>query len=183
MLRVMTALVGFGFLATVSFSGPVETKPASHRRVPAATGILKKETVEGICIPPVTLWKLVIVMDNGKESSWALNFGDNEKLLKLAKRLEGKKVTAIGQRLLSGTILVSGLIELRMRIVPSLPKQLAERLVGKTLSEANGIARDHGYTTRVVQIDGRSFPVTSDLRPDRINLTWKNGKVIGAAIG
>lgn len=51
------------------------------------------------------------------------------------------------------------------------------KLEGKELQEATRIAKAHQCTIRVVKQDGRSLPVTSDLRPDRIDVVVSDGRV------
>src|SRR5262249_41768941 len=56
-------------------------------------------------------------------------------------------------------------------------------LIGLELGEAQRRITAAGYTVRVLSIDGVHFPRTDDWRPNRINLTVKKGKVVGAHIG
>lgn len=48
---------------------------------------------------------------------------------------------------------------------------------GLTLNEAKAKAESKGFTTRVVEIDGRSLMVTADLKNNRLNFRV-NGNVI-----
>ena len=51
---------------------------------------------------------------------------------------------------------------------------------GKTLEEATKYANDGGFTTRVVEEDGKPFMLTMDFRSDRLNFRVLNGFVIEA---
>lgn len=50
--------------------------------------------------------------------------------------------------------------------------------VGKTLEEAQKYAKQGGFTTRIVEENGKSFMVTHDHRSDRLNFRISNNKVI-----
>jgi hypothetical protein len=56
-------------------------------------------------------------------------------------------------------------------------------VVGKDLAEAQRILQAKGYRVRITSVDGVSFPVTADHRPDRVNLDVVKGKVVAAHIG
>lgn len=56
-------------------------------------------------------------------------------------------------------------------------------LLGLTLEEAEGQAKEAGYQVRVSSVDGVGQVVTCDYRRDRINLELDAGKVITAFIG
>lgn len=62
-------------------------------------------------------------------------------------------------------------------------KQVARDVVGMAEVEAVATAQAQGLTTRVVQRDGQDFPITMDLRTDRINLVITDGKVTRATVG
>jgi hypothetical protein len=53
----------------------------------------------------------------------------------------------------------------------------ADRLEDRRLRRARRIAHNHDCTIRVVKRDGEFLPVTDDLRPDRINVAMKRGRV------
>lgn len=59
----------------------------------------------------------------------------------------------------------------------------AQDFVGLVLAEAQALAEKHAIPHRVVMVDGKSRPVTRDLRPDRINFTVVEGKVTAATKG
>ena len=59
----------------------------------------------------------------------------------------------------------------------------ARDLVGLSESAANRLARQNGYSIRVVYRDGQTFMGTRDYRTDRINLSIVRGRVIRATIG
>jgi hypothetical protein len=50
--------------------------------------------------------------------------------------------------------------------------------VGKTLTEANEIAKDAGFITRIVERDGNSFILTMDYRTDRLNFRVSNDIIV-----
>lgn len=56
-------------------------------------------------------------------------------------------------------------------------------LVGKTIAKARIAAADEGYEFRVVSVDGQSKPVTMDYRPDRLNATVVDGRVVEVTVG
>lgn len=62
-------------------------------------------------------------------------------------------------------------------------EKLAEELVG--LPEDDAVARieEAGFEVRVVARDGEHFAVTEDYRPDRLNLTIQQGRVLEASVG
>ena len=58
-----------------------------------------------------------------------------------------------------------------------------EAVVGLSVDDADAWAVAHGYTTRVVSIDGVTQPVTMDFRENRINLVEVKGIVTSATLG
>ena len=56
----------------------------------------------------------------------------------------------------------------------------APSYVGLTEGQAVQKAEDANVTYRIVSRDGESFPITLDLRQDRLNFTLENGKVTKA---
>ena len=62
-------------------------------------------------------------------------------------------------------------------------EQVAASVVGMSEDDAVKAIEAAGYTSRVVERDGKSFPVTMDVRGDRINLTIADGKVTKATVG
>ena len=57
----------------------------------------------------------------------------------------------------------------------------ADEFVGLTEDEAIDLAGERGLEVREVGRDGECFPVTEDLRQDRINLEFSGDRVIAAA--
>lgn len=55
--------------------------------------------------------------------------------------------------------------------------------VGLTKAEADKLAKERSLKSRVVEEDGKMFPVTKDLRPDRVNFTVKDGKIVKVTRG
>ena len=53
----------------------------------------------------------------------------------------------------------------------------ADRLEDRRLKRARRIAHKHDCTVRVVRRDGEHLPVTDDLRPNRINVAVKRGRI------
>ena len=49
---------------------------------------------------------------------------------------------------------------------------------GLIINEAEQIATQNGFTTRIVESDGKSLIVTMDLKPNRLNFRVKNNVVI-----
>lgn len=56
-------------------------------------------------------------------------------------------------------------------------------LVGLSKEEAEKVIVSHGMFSRVTCEDGKWFLGAADVRPDRVNLELKGGKVVNAAIG
>src|SRR5690606_11686599 len=54
--------------------------------------------------------------------------------------------------------------------------------VGLTEEEARDLATERNLQLREVGRDGECFPVTDDLRNDRVNLEFRGDRVIAAAI-
>jgi hypothetical protein len=54
--------------------------------------------------------------------------------------------------------------------------------VGLSLEDAEALAEENGLTLRVVGEDGECFPITMDLRDDRVNVELADGTVVAAAI-
>ena len=59
----------------------------------------------------------------------------------------------------------------------------AETLFGMAEAYAIGKIEEAGYEWRVVKRDLEDFPVTMDYRPNRINLTIKEGIVYKVSVG
>lgn len=58
-----------------------------------------------------------------------------------------------------------------------------DALIGETEADATAAVEAAGFTARVVERDGESFPITMDYRVDRVNLTVQDGLVTVATIG
>jgi hypothetical protein len=58
-----------------------------------------------------------------------------------------------------------------------------ESYVGLEEKAAGDMADKAGVTWRIVEVDGKSRPVTMDHRPDRLNFAIKDGKVIRVTQG
>lgn len=68
--------------------------------------------------------------------------------------------------------------------VYSAPKQLNEKsFIGLTLKEAQELAQSNKLPSRVIEIDGNPQGVTADYRPERLNFSIKNGKIIRVTKG
>jgi ABC-type phosphate transport system substrate-binding protein len=61
--------------------------------------------------------------------------------------------------------------------------KFAETLFGMAEAYAIGKIEEAGYEWRVVQRDLEMFPATKDYRPNRINLTIKEGIVYKVSVG
>ena len=59
----------------------------------------------------------------------------------------------------------------------------AKPYLGLTVEEAKALARTDGKTIRIVGQDGMDNAITRDLRPDRVNLTVYDDRVLAASIG
>ncbi|MDA7881882.1 hypothetical protein N9A94_06215 [Akkermansiaceae bacterium] len=55
--------------------------------------------------------------------------------------------------------------------------------LGLTKEDALAQAREDDYACRVIKENGRSFPVTMDHNPDRINFVIENGIVVKVTEG
>ena len=66
--------------------------------------------------------------------------------------------------------------------IPEGTETPAPDYIGLDESEAAELAADQSLEVREVGRDGECFPVTLDLRPDRINLEYADGVVVGAAV-
>lgn len=55
--------------------------------------------------------------------------------------------------------------------------------LGLTEEEASAKAKEAGLPWRVVEVDGASRPVTMDHRPERLNFSLANGKIIRVTRG
>lgn len=67
--------------------------------------------------------------------------------------------------------------------IAPIPEAEAATLVGLGEDEAIKVATSKGWASRVVARDGESFMVTTDFRPDRVNLTVDGGKVTSVSVG
>lgn len=65
----------------------------------------------------------------------------------------------------------------------SIGKLDPSELIGMTKHVAQDTCVERGFKTRTTMEDGKEFMITSDLRPDRINLVIENGVIIKADIG
>lgn len=55
--------------------------------------------------------------------------------------------------------------------------QVFQNIVGKTVVEARAELQKLGYSLRVIAEDGKSFPVTADHSPSRVNVAVVRGVV------
>ena len=60
---------------------------------------------------------------------------------------------------------------------------LLESLLGKPLNEAKELASFNGYSIRIKREDNNNFPLTMDMKFDRINIELDNGLVTGCNFG
>jgi|GEM_PF-967157 len=63
------------------------------------------------------------------------------------------------------------------------PTFQASAYLGQSRSAAEAVAASNGFSSRVVRIDGESFPVTQDYRSGRLNFELDNGLVTVVTIG
>jgi Fe-S oxidoreductase len=61
--------------------------------------------------------------------------------------------------------------------------ELKETLIGKTVAEAQSLAKKAGCKVRVMQEDGEHFCGTCDYVPTRLNLSVEGGKVTAVDFG
>lgn len=54
----------------------------------------------------------------------------------------------------------------------------AREILGRSLADAEGLAKDHHCTVRVVVEDGEERPQTMDFRTDRVNVETRDGVVV-----
>jgi hypothetical protein len=66
--------------------------------------------------------------------------------------------------------------------IPEPAEQPRPDYLGLTQDEAAEQAAQEGLQFRVVGEDGECFPITADLRPDRVNVHLEGGVVADAAI-
>ncbi|HVQ87845.1 MAG TPA: hypothetical protein VMT88_06650 [Actinomycetes bacterium] len=59
----------------------------------------------------------------------------------------------------------------------------AAKYVGLTLPQAKQLAKKNDQTVRIIGKDGECFPITMDLRTNRVNLYLEDGIVQNASIG
>jgi len=59
----------------------------------------------------------------------------------------------------------------------------ANEYKGMTLEDAQKVAEQNGFVTRIVEVDGNSLMLTMELRNNRINFRVKKGIVIEAYPG
>jgi type IV pilus biogenesis protein CpaD/CtpE len=64
---------------------------------------------------------------------------------------------------------------------PAACKRLSRRLVGRSLEEAQSMAREARCALRVVSQDGQDLPVTEDFSHSRINVRVESGQVTEVA--
>lgn len=67
--------------------------------------------------------------------------------------------------------------------LPDSPAAFGKTLLGMPLDQAKAVASDAGYAVRVVSVDGKDRPATSDYVPDRLNLSVVDGEVTEVAAG
>lgn len=60
---------------------------------------------------------------------------------------------------------------------------LLQSLIGKPLNEAKKLASFNGYSIRITREDNNNFPLTADMRFDRINIEIDNGMVTKCNFG
>jgi hypothetical protein len=60
---------------------------------------------------------------------------------------------------------------------------LLESLIGKTLNEAKELASFNGFSIRISREDNNNFPLTMNMRFDRIDIELDNGLVTKSKIG
>ena len=67
---------------------------------------------------------------------------------------------------------------------PTTDDALCDELIGLPEIEASSLAHERGYVVRVVAVGDQQFPVTMDLRSDRVNLRLSEERVVlGAQVG
>src|SRR5262249_11428791 len=107
----------------------------------------------GIPDPPAG-YEVTLEMDGKKHSVWVADFDMTPSLKSLVGRLK----------------------ELSR-------DEFCRKLIGMDYADATRKITEAGYSHRLVYMDGTAFPVTQDWRPNRINLSVENGKVIRASVG
>jgi hypothetical protein len=117
--------------------------------------------------------------------TYELDFSGDKKLMELAKKLEGKDVVVTGTKAPGSAIVrVTGL-----RAAPAADKFFdfagfdVRSLIGLDVAQARAIAAEKGMKFRIVSEDGVHFPITADLRYNRVNVDVVKGKVVAAHIG
>lgn len=65
----------------------------------------------------------------------------------------------------------------------SLARFDARSLLGLSVDAAERDARRHGCTSRIVELNGRGLPITTDLRSSRVDLAVKHGIVTAVDVG
>jgi hypothetical protein len=117
--------------------------------------------------------------------TYKLDFRGDKNLMDLAERLQGKNVILTGTRLpRSGSVRVTGLRA--DRPVPPVIEPTGfdpSTLVGLSVGEAQQRVAAKGLRFRVTGADGVAFPVTMDLRPNRVNVWLEKGIVVSANMG
>jgi len=58
-----------------------------------------------------------------------------------------------------------------------------KEIIGKTEEEAEEIAKEEGMHLRLMRKDEKSFCVTCEFRPDRINIEVEKDKIADAYVG
>jgi len=58
-----------------------------------------------------------------------------------------------------------------------------DKFIGLTEAQANTLAQENGYTTRVMSRNGERFCGTADMQMRRVNLTIENDLVTAAKVG
>ena len=54
-----------------------------------------------------------------------------------------------------------------------------ERIIGMNIEEAKSFLKDHGFSLRVMQRDGKHLVGTCDIRTNRLNVSVKDDKITG----
>jgi hypothetical protein len=132
-------------------------------------------------IGPLPKVQLVWTVTVGGKVTYYLDFAGKVGLQETAMKLVDKNVLVTGMRQPGSTkIRVTGL-----RAEPPLPfvNFDVRCLVGMGLAQAREVVQARGLKLRIVGMDGVPFPVTMDLRPDRVNVWVEEGRVTWASVG
>lgn len=58
-----------------------------------------------------------------------------------------------------------------------------QSLIGQEVEEVRADAEKQGIRSRILEMDGKSFPATMDMRPDRLNFRVRDGRIIEVTNG